>query len=104
MAASTTVAERARWLERFQKSGLSRSEFARQHGIKVTTFYNWFRQPPVRPSGSLRQRPVFQEVSLGQALGQKWAAEITRPDGSTLRLSAEAPPYLVQALLRGLPC
>lgn len=108
---NSTLAERARWVRRFEHSGLSQPAFAKRHGINLFTLRKWLEGQ--RPAPSLKKKtfprrkipaPGLREVSLGSVLGAKWAAEIILPSGVTVRLSAEAAPWLAQTLLRSLPC
>lgn len=97
----TTSHERAHWLQRFDRSHLSGREFARRHGLGLSTLNRWFSQ---RAAGSASTPPLLREVSLGQMFGQPpWIAEVQRPDGLTIRLSAAALP-LVEQLLLSQPC
>jgi len=97
----TTPHERAHWLQQFDRSNLSGREFARRHGLGLSTLNRWLSQ---RASGSASTPPPLCEVSLGQMLGQpQWIAEVQRPDGLTIRLSAAALP-LVERLLLPQPC
>ena len=60
-APRTTGAERAVFLEAFQRSGLSAAAFARQHGLGGSTFYHWLRQARTATA------PAFVEVDLPTA-------------------------------------
>lgn len=40
----TNAEERERHIREWEKSGLSKTAYAKQHGIKRTTFYRWFRE------------------------------------------------------------
>jgi len=91
----TTAAERAAWVRRFEHSGMTRAEFAQRHGLGRSTLDRWRRQR----AKDLSVLPPLREVSLALPLGQpQWAAEVQRPDGLTLRLSAAALPWLDQFL------
>ena len=91
----TTAQERTQWVQRFERSGLSRREFALRHGLVLSTLVRWLAHQPLASVLT----PLLREVSLGQVLGQpQWIAEVQRPDGLTVRLSATALP-LVEALL-----
>ena len=87
----TTAAERAAWVRRFERSGMTQGEFAQRHGLGHSTLDRW-RSSRVSVPKNL---PLLCEVSLPLALGQpQWVAEVQRPDGLTLRLSAAALPWL----------
>lgn len=96
----TTAAERAAWVRRFEQSGLTRGEFAQRHGLGRSTLDRWRRQRASVPPAL----PPLHEVSLAPLLGQlPWSAEVQRPDGLTLRLSAAALPWL-ERFLAPRPC
>jgi transposase-like protein len=96
----TTAAERAAWVRRFERSGQTPSEFVRRHGLGRSTLDRW-RSPRASVPKAL---PPLREVRLGPMLGQpQWIAEVQRPDGLTLRLSAAALPWLEQ-FLAPRPC
>jgi hypothetical protein len=108
---NSTLAERARWAARFRRSGLSQSAFAKRHDLNLFTLRKWLEGQ--RPAPSLKKKTfprrkipalALREISLGSVLGAKWAAEIILPSGVTVRLGAEAAPWLAQTLLRSLPC
>ena len=96
----TTATERSAWVLRFERSGLSSAEFARRHGLGRFTLQRWRNQRTKK----LPTMPPLREVSLAQPFGQpQWIAEVRRPDGLTLRLSAAALPWL-ERLLAPRPC
>lgn len=81
------AAERRReLLAAFRASGLTRRAFARQEGIRYTTFCAWVqweepadRRPALAARGSVRFAEVAQPASVAQGL------EVRLPDGTTLR-------------------
>jgi hypothetical protein len=97
----TTPQERAAWVRRFERSGLTRQEFAERHGLGLSTLDRW----RARESSVLaRTPPALREVSVSPLLGPpQWAAEVQHPDGRIVRLGAVALP-LVEALLTSQPC
>jgi len=96
----TTAAERAAWVRRFDRSGLTRGEFTQRHGLGRSTLDRWRSSRASVPPAL----PPLREVRLGPMLGQpQWIAEVQRPDGLTLRLSAAALPWLDQ-FLAPRPC
>ena len=97
--ARSTDGERAQWRERFAQAGLSRREFAGQNNLRLQTLHRWLSEKPGPVS---RQRKTsFTELQLPRAAAAaRWAAEVVRPDGWTLRLAAEVPATLLQTLLR----
>lgn len=55
----TSVAERARLLAAFERSGLSAAAFARQHQLNYTTFCGWRHR-----HARLKAAPAFVQVEL----------------------------------------
>jgi hypothetical protein len=89
---------------RFAGSGLSRGEFARRHGLPLGTLDRWRVGPQPRSAPPAEAGAVLQEVDLSGLLpGAPWVAEVQRPDGLTVRLSAAALPWLERLLAR-TPC
>lgn len=58
-----TREERERYLETWKRSGLSKSVFCRQAGIKLSTFVGWAKrkEETVRQSG-LKSKPEFVKL------------------------------------------
>jgi hypothetical protein len=115
----STAAERALWKQRFLQSGLLLREFAAQHRIKLSTLQRWVtfspgvstRSPGGDQINSHPAAPVFAEVQWPLPAGSSpfssaassspaWAAELVRPDGSTLRLAPDVSAPLLKLLLR----
>jgi len=105
----SSPAQRARWVARFQRSGLSQRAFAQQQGLNLFTLRQWIhsrssRHQARRAASSPRSAPPLRELPLsswlGAAAAPTWAAELSSPAGAALRLSAQLPPALLPALLR----
>jgi transposase-like protein len=100
---NSTRAQRANWVRRLRQSGLSQQAFARKHGLSASSLYAWIKQSagtlPVKspPAVSLR------EVSLPGLLSP-WAAEVERPDGVTVRMSAPLARELLAGFLDSIAC
>lgn len=95
----STPGERAQWRERFAQAGLSRREFAAQNNLRLQTLHGWLSEKT--GAAPRRRKTSFTELQLpAVAAMPRWAAEVVRPDGWTLRLAAEVPPTLLQTLLR----
>jgi transposase-like protein len=92
-------AERQRELvEAFRESGLTREGFARQEGIRYTTFCTWVQREEDKSAGSSggsaarpkrtavrpAQRINFAEVALPPNPA-RFGLEVCLPDGTTLR-------------------
>jgi len=75
--------------------------------LNVFTLRKWLRDPPSAvptQEAIVPRASPLREVPLSQVLGPRWAAEVAWPGGVTVRLSAEAPPAMLERLLRALPC
>ena len=97
----TTPQERAAWVRRFERSGLTRQEFVTRHRLVLSTLGRWRADETQVAAGT--SLPLH-EVKLSPMLGPSpWLAEVQRPDGLTIRLSAAARP-LVETLLTARPC
>jgi transposase-like protein len=93
-------AKRVRLLAKYHRSPWTQREFAGQHDLSLATLTRWLRLE--REAGPATPcHPPFAEVPLAQVMGgTRWAAEMVRPDGWTVRVAQDAPPVLVEQLLR----
>ena len=92
-----SAGEIARLLEEYRQSGLSQAAFCRQRQIALSTFTLWLH-PRRRKSPA---RPAMREVNFAQLFGSScWAAEITLPNGTVMRLSGNITPALAGQLLQ----
>ena len=100
-----TSTERARWVRRYDRSGLTQREFAVRHQLGLSTLQKWVAHCRTQAdSGSVAQ-PLWQEFKLPAAPGAaRWAVELVRPDGLILRVADDAPVELIAGLLRVPPC
>lgn len=97
------MAERRQWVRRYERSGLSRAAFARQHGLGLSTLVRWQAEHTL-PVEALPEAPSFREVPMSAAFtSSPWVAEVQRPDGWVVRVSAASLP-LVEKLLLSRPC
>jgi hypothetical protein len=98
----STASQRARWAQRFFQSGLSAREFALQHRLGLSTLQRWVALSRAQAGApALVADATFAEVKLPPvARAPGWAAEVLRPDGSTLRLAHDVAPALLRQLLR----
>jgi transposase-like protein len=78
--------DRQKLIERYEGSGLSKVDFCRQHGLKVTTLYGWMSgSGKVRRLGMRTSVPVkFAGVKV--ALGKTAPIEIELPSRICIRL------------------
>ena len=105
-----TVRERASWVNAWERSGQSQVDFARDHGLRVSTLRRWVR------TGASGDRCVpdavtLQEVDLASILGPAararagdWEVQIALPGGVTLFVGREAPATRVRELVEALRC
>ena len=100
-AARTDAAQRAQLLAAFDRSGLSVTDFAQQHGVHYTTFYAWRRR-----RDQVKASPAFVQVELDAPTSP---AELVLEMGVVrLRLTSPAQlplaARLLQILQEGGPC
>ena len=90
---------KAEWVRRFRESGMSYTQFSRQHGIRRASLCNWVnRQSPPAAEGCVR----FTELKVPSPLLEcaSWSAELTLANGNVLRLCGSVPPEILERLLR----
>lgn len=98
-------------LRAFDRSGVCAAVFARQHDLVYSVLLRWLqrrRQAPgvwPRAKGGPRGRVKLHELPLGSLLGAgRWAAEIVRPDGVTVRVAHDVPAAWLDGLLAPGTC
>ncbi len=96
---STT--ERARWLERFERSGLSLRVFCRRYGVPVSTLLFW-RGQGRRAVGRSAGVVEVPSAAVGAAAGSAAARGIAirLPNHIELEVSDHTDPKWVAALVR----
>ena len=97
-------AQRRKFIELFHAGHLTRSEFARKHGLKPGTFQQWLYRLNHRSNAG---RAVFQEVHLpAPLLAAAPTVEISVGAEITLRLSSPASPEFIAKVVHHLrrPC
>ncbi len=103
-----TPTEIAAWIRRYRASGVGLPVFAKQHGLPPGRLPYWvYQKGRVAHRPPSQSPPVFQEFKRAPGLPlSSWAAEISLPAGSVVRLSATATPAWMSALLQALrpPC
>jgi len=101
----STPEQRAKWVGRYNRSGLSQREFAERHGLGVFTLRKWITQDEKRSLLGRNGKPVWQELKLDGVPGAPgWAAEVVRPDGFVVRVAHDAPVAMLEKLLGARPC
>ncbi len=81
-------------IDAWNRSGLSASSYAEQHGLKASSLYSWrrgLRAREARRGSTPRILPVVVEPSL--------ACEIALPDGRRLRFPESLPAAQLRAFL-----
>ena len=106
-----TAAQIQKHLRAFDRSGVCAAVFARQHDLVYSVLLRWLqrrRQAPVvwpRAKSEPRRRLKLHELPLGSLLGAgRWAAEIVRPDGVTVRVAHDVPAAWLNGLLAPGAC
>jgi transposase-like protein len=92
------------YVDALDRSGKSVAAFAREHDLVYSVLSRWVQR---RSQGARRRGrpPKLREVSLGALLGAgRWAAEIVRPDGLTVRVAHDAPVTWLNGLLARGTC
>jgi hypothetical protein len=100
-----------KFLHAFDRSGVCASVFARQHDLVYSVLLRWLqrrRQSPIvwpRAKSEAGRRVKLHELPLGSLLGAgRWAAEIVRPDGVTVRVAHDVPAAWLNGLLAPGAC
>lgn len=106
-----TAAQIQKHLRAFDRSGVCAAVFARQHDLVYSVLLRWLqrrRQAPgvwPRAKGGPQGRVKLHELPLGSLLGAgRWAAEIVRPDGVTVRVAHDVPAAWLDGLLAPGTC
>jgi transposase-like protein len=98
--------ERRRIAELCERSGLTQSEFAKRHGISLSSLQRWLSEARSAP-GEV-PAVVFREVAVSPlqaaSASPAWAVEIVGQDGVTVRFRERLPIEELTPLLRGRPC
>ena len=103
-----TAKQIQKYLRAFDRSGVCAAVFARQHDLVYSVLLRWLQRrrqaPGVWPGAKSgpRRRLKLHELPLGSLLGAgRWAAEIVRPDGVTVRVAHDVPAAWLNGLLSG---
>lgn len=101
-SARTTRAQRARVVERFHQSGLTRGAFARRHGLAVWKLRRWLAEANggSKPASATM---MFGELKLAPAslpTPGVWALEVVGANGVRIRLRQALAVRALSRLLR----
>jgi hypothetical protein len=106
-----TAAQIQQYLSAFDRGGVCAAVFARQHDLVYSVLLRWLqrrRQVPrgwPKAKGGARRRVKLHELPLGSLLGAgRWAAEIVRPNGVTVRVAHDVPAAWLNDLLAPGAC
>ncbi len=97
---STREARRACWqahVDQWQRSGLSKQVYCREHGLKAASLYRWC----AKLGGGEKAKPGFIPLRLSGA-ANGFALELTLGDGRVLRIGTDVDPVWVAQLVREL--
>lgn len=99
-----SLEQKADYLERFLQSGLSAEDFCRQAHLAPSCLQRWLKLlEPARPeqTRSGPELPLFQELALpGPAAAPAcWSVELSRANGTVLRLAQPVSAQLLEQLL-----
>jgi transposase-like protein len=101
---NTSQERRRQWIEQLQKSGLTQVEFARQNGLKLSTLHNWIYKRPEK-SFKCKTPPGWKEVRMPVLSSSiAWVAEVSLPNGVTVRLGSQPAEFLLAQILGKEPC
>jgi len=106
-----TAAQIQKHLRAFDRSGVCAAVFARQHDLVYSVLQRWLHRRRQAPGGwskaksGPRRRLKLQELLLGSLPGAgRWAVEIVRPDGVTVRVAHDVPAAWLDGLLAPGTC
>jgi transposase-like protein len=94
-----TVKQRRRLLARFHQSQLTQRDFARRHGVGLSTLSKWLQVENATDSPPVK----FQEVTLPN-VPLRYAVEMVSPQDWTVRLQNSSEIETLVQLLQALPC
>jgi transposase-like protein len=103
-----STADREQWVRRYREGDLGLKHFAERHGLRPAQLHYWIygaRRPaaPERtPTSAAVPTAVFREVLLPRLSSAEWVAQITWPDGLSLRIAREADPARIGTLIEHL--
>jgi transposase-like protein len=94
-----TSKQRQKLLARFHESKLIQRDFAKQHGVGLSTLVKWLRLEREDVPAKVK----FQEVRLPNP-APRWPVEVVSPQGWIVRLHNGSDVQQLPSLLRALPC
>jgi transposase-like protein len=101
---TSSASQKAEWVEKYLKSGLSLRQFSNQSGLGYMSLYRWVKKQGGTIESGQKAAPAlidFAELKLPLSTPRSdWAVELSLPNGTVLRMSKDTPPALVDQLLR----
>jgi len=94
-----TSRQRQRLLARFHESKLTQRDFAKHHGVGLSTLVKLLRLE----RDAVPPKVKFQEVRLPNPPA-RWPVEVVSPQGWIVRLQNGSDVQQLPSLLRALPC
>ena len=94
-----TSKQRQRLLARFHESKLTQRDFAKHHGVGLSTLVKLLRLE----RDAVPPKVKFQEVRLPNA-ALRWPVEVVSPQGWIVRLQSGSDVQHLPQLLQALPC
>lgn len=93
---------KAEWARRFGESGLSIRKFCAQHDLPRMSLWRWVnRGKTVKRVEAPSEAARFEEIKLPPLVQDSdWAAELSLPNGTVVRLSKEVSVAIFQQLMR----
>ncbi len=98
---STREERRAYWqaqVEQWQRSGLSKQAYCREHGLTAASLYRWC----AKLDDGKKAKPGFIPLRLSGVVANGFALELTLGDGRVVRIGSDADPVWVAQLVREL--
>lgn len=82
----TTAAERARVLEHYRASGLTRLAYCQREGFSIYKLDSWLRKDTSKGTSKQKKQAVeLRELRWDSAGSGNWAMELISPSGWTIR-------------------
>ena len=85
-------------VQQWQRSGLSKQAYCREHGLKAASLYRWC----ARLRAGETTQPGFVPVRLPSIAANGYALELMLVNGGVLRIRADADPVWVSQVVREL--
>mgnify|MGYP006298272847 CR=1 FL=1 len=91
--------DRKQFMDACRKSGKTKKEFCREHGIKEGTFYGWYKKSSKKP-GRNSSKPKFQEINI--PVQTCFPVQINLPGGARVSIRNLGSREELISLIRGV--